>query len=229
MKTSYWLDNSTLPRFAKLSKNIKVDVAVVGGGITGITAAYLLKRAGRTVALIERDRCCRCDTGHTTAHLTCVTDMRLPKLVKTFGRDHAKAVWDAGLAAIECIHDNVQREEISCDLRQVPGYLHAPLKKKRVHGREFMNEAKLARDLGFDATDVKSVPLVNRPGMQVANQPKFHPVKYLKGLLAPIPGGGSYVFEHAEVEELSDKPLRIKANGHSIECKYGVIATHVPL
>src|SRR5689334_17847434 len=108
--TSYWLEKPALPRFARLNKNIKVDVVVVGAGMTGITAAYLLKRAGRTVALLERDRCARCDTGHTTAHLTCVTDLRLHELVKKFGRDHAQATWDAGLAAIEQIRENVQRE-----------------------------------------------------------------------------------------------------------------------
>src|SRR5438477_9431972 len=101
--TPYWLDSATLPRFSKLSQDIDVDVAVIGGGITGVTAAYLLKKAGRRVALIERDRCARVDTGHTTAHLTCVTDTRLSTLVKDCGRDHAQAVWDAGLAAIEQI------------------------------------------------------------------------------------------------------------------------------
>src|SRR5438105_4923560 len=101
---SVWSARSKLPRFPKLDTNLKVDVALVGGGITGITAAYLLKKAGRSVALLERDRCGSHDTGHTTAHLTHVTDLRLHKLVDTFGRDHAQAVWDAGLAAMNQIH-----------------------------------------------------------------------------------------------------------------------------
>jgi len=54
---SVWTARSTMPRFARLKKNLKVDVAIIGGGITGITAAYLLKQAGRKVALLERDRC----------------------------------------------------------------------------------------------------------------------------------------------------------------------------
>src|SRR5688572_13309549 len=93
---SYWMDTARLRRFAPLDRDLRVDVAIVGGGITGITIAYLLKRAGRTVALLERDRCARADTGHTTAHLTHVTDLRLKQLVDKFGRDHAQAVWDAG-------------------------------------------------------------------------------------------------------------------------------------
>src|ERR1041384_7383139 len=105
---SYWIGSAKLPRFPKLGKDNKVDVAVIGGGITGITAAYLLENAGRTVSLLERDRCARVDTGHTTAHLTYVTDLRLHQLVKYFGRDHAQATWDAGRAAIDQVRTLIE-------------------------------------------------------------------------------------------------------------------------
>src|SRR6185436_11619442 len=97
--SSYWIDSAPLPRFSKLERNVEVDVVVIGGGIMGITAAYLLKQAGRTVALLERERCARVDTGHTTAHITAVTDLTRQQLVKTFGKDAARGVWDAGAAA----------------------------------------------------------------------------------------------------------------------------------
>ena len=70
----YWHDSSQMPRFSRLERDLRVDVAIIGGGITGMTAAYLLKRAGKTVAVIDRDRLGGVDTGHTTAHVTCVTD-----------------------------------------------------------------------------------------------------------------------------------------------------------
>jgi len=83
MKTqSYWQE--TAPRvgpFPSLNSNLDVDVVVIGGGLTGITAAYFLKKEGAKVALLERDRFGCCDTGHTTAHLTYVTDERLHRLV----------------------------------------------------------------------------------------------------------------------------------------------------
>ena len=230
MNKSYWRATSRLPKFPKLSKNLKVDVVVIGAGITGVTAAYLLKRAGKKVALLERDLCAQADTGHTTAHLTCVTDLRLYDLAKNFGRDHAQAVWDAGLAAIDVISENVERAKIECEFTRIPGYLHAPIDKNAPDERNnFQKEAKLANELGFPVTYLESVPLFHRPGMRVPNQAKFHPLKYLAGLLARIPGGGSHVFERSEVEEVTDKPLAAKANGHTIDCGYVVIATHVPL
>lgn len=80
---------------------MNVDVVVVGAGITGITTAHLLEETGLTVALIERERVASMDTGHTTAHLTCITDVELQGLARNFGDDHAQAAWDAGAAAID--------------------------------------------------------------------------------------------------------------------------------
>lgn len=227
---SYWLSSSRVPRFNKLARDVKVDVAVIGGGITGITTAYLLKKAGHSVALLERDRCCRVDTGHTTAHLTYVTDKRLSVLVKQFGRDHAQAAWDAGRAALGMISEIVEAEDIDCDFNLAPGYLHAPLggddKKER---RQLEEDARLAQELGFDATFLESIPTVERPGICFANQARFHPLRYLAALLACIPGEGSQVFENSEAEEFHDNPRSVTANGHTVTCDYVVIATHVPL
>src|SRR5881394_1369190 len=97
----FWIDSVPIKRFPRLQKQLNVDVVVVGAGITGITTAYLLKQAGLTVALIERERVASIDTGHTTAHLTYVTDLELQKLARNFGSNHAQAVWDAGAYAID--------------------------------------------------------------------------------------------------------------------------------
>src|SRR5579859_1431233 len=96
----HWKQDLRRPQFPALDRNLETDVVVIGGGLTGITAAWLLKDAGAKVVLLERRRCAGADTGHTTAHLTYVTDERLHHLVKVFGRDAAKAFWEAGCAAI---------------------------------------------------------------------------------------------------------------------------------
>src|SRR4026209_391646 len=120
-----WIDTARIQKFPKLEKNLSVDVVVVGAGVTGITTAYLLKKAGSTVALIERERVASINTGHTTAHHTHVTDVPLRQLVRNFGDDHAQAAWDAGVAAIEEIERIVDEERIECEFARVPAYLHA--------------------------------------------------------------------------------------------------------
>ena len=86
----YWADNTPAPRFSSLKEDLDVDVLIVGAGIAGLAAAYLLKRAGCTVALVERGRCVEGDTAYTTAHLPCVTDARLTDpLAAAFSRPPA--------------------------------------------------------------------------------------------------------------------------------------------
>jgi glycine/D-amino acid oxidase-like deaminating enzyme/nitrite reductase/ring-hydroxylating ferredoxin subunit len=226
---SYWNDSSSMSRFPAIDRNLTVDVAVIGAGITGLTAAYLLKRAGLSVAVIDRGRCGGVDSSRTTAHVTCVTDANLSALVDTFGRDGAWAAWDAGLAAIEQIDRIVRREEIACEWTWVNGYKHASLEGGRDEQDALRGEAALASDLGFDARYCEAVPYVGLPGVEYGGQAKFHPRKYLAGLAACIDEGGSHIFEHTESTEISDDPLSVTANAHTISCNYVVIATHTPL
>jgi choline dehydrogenase-like flavoprotein len=121
------MDSTALPSFPRLERDQRVDIVVVGAGIVGLTTAYLMTKAGRSVAVVERDDAVEHDTGHTSAHLSMVTDAWLSELVDRFGRDHAQAAWDAGLAAIAQIDAIVRNEDIACDFAWVPGYLHRSL------------------------------------------------------------------------------------------------------
>jgi glycine/D-amino acid oxidase-like deaminating enzyme/nitrite reductase/ring-hydroxylating ferredoxin subunit len=226
----YWDDSSTMPRYAALEQDLDVDVVVVGAGITGLTAAYLLKQAGRTVAVLDRRRCGGVDSSRTTAHVTYVTDRHLRELVKAFGRDHAQAVWDAGLAAIDQIDTTIRQEQIDCEWTWVPGYKHATFDGDLDAARiDLAEEATLASELGFDATYLDPIPFLNRPGVVFDAQAKFHPRKYLAGLAKRIHGDGSHIFEHTESEQVTDDPLTVKARGRTIRCQSLVIATHTPL
>jgi glycine/D-amino acid oxidase-like deaminating enzyme/nitrite reductase/ring-hydroxylating ferredoxin subunit len=227
---TYWQQSAQLPSFGSLSQNIEVDVAIIGAGLTGITAAYLLKKSGVKVALVERARCAAADTAHTTAHLTYVTDTRLGELVKTFGRDGARAFWEAGMAAIDQIDEIVRRERLDCEFKWVPGFLHAALDDAKEKDRESLErDAQLAHEFGFQARFVEKVDYAGRCGVRFENQAKFHPLKYLTPLLKTIPGDGSYVFENTDAKDIEDDPLAIRAGRYKIRCQYLVIATHTPL
>jgi glycine/D-amino acid oxidase-like deaminating enzyme/nitrite reductase/ring-hydroxylating ferredoxin subunit len=232
---SYWEASSSIPRCPRLDRNLTVDVAVIGAGITGLTAAYLLKRSGRRVAVIDRRRCGGVDSTFTTAHVTCVTDTDLTDLVKHFGRDHAWAAWDAGLAAIEQIERIVREEDIDCEWTWVSGYKHAvPAAASNARPADdqrdaLRKEAETAADLGFEARYLEAVPFFNVPGVEYGGQAKFHPRKYLTALRNAIEGDGSFIFEHTESTGVTDEPLAVCANGHTISCGRVVIATHTPL
>src|SRR5215470_9976148 len=142
-----WIDDTQIRKFPKLQRNISADVLVVGAGVTGITTAYLLKKAGLTVALIERERVASIDTGHTTAHLTYVTDVQLQHLVRNFGKDHAQATWDAGVAAIDEIERIVEGEGIDCGFARVPAYLHA---RVGASSKEEVSSLKKEADVGAE-------------------------------------------------------------------------------
>ena len=225
----YWADSASLPTFPKLDGDLTVDVVIIGGGIAGLTTAYLTSAAGRSVAVIERDRCAMIDTGHTTAHVTMVTDTRLNELSRSFGKTHAQAAWDAGLAAIAEIDTIIREHDISCEFEWVSGYLHAPGgRADSSEAKSFDEDARLAAELGFDVDVIGDVPLVGGPGLHVANQARFHPRKYLAGVVAAIRENGGRIFEHTEAEEFRDDPRGVKANGHWIHAADIVIATHNP-
>jgi len=228
--TPYWAESLPSQGFAPLDHDEHADVVVVGGGITGLTAAYLLATAGKGVVLLERAELGEIDTGHTTAHLTMVTDTRLRELVDRLGRSHAQAVWDAGLAAIHQIDTIVRDRGINCSFGWVDGYLHAPIGSHQAEEADtFRDDAALARELGFDAAFVGDVPLAGGPGMRVDGQARFHPRRYLAGLARAVVAAGGRIYERSAVEEFSGEPLGATANGFAVTADDVVIATHNPL
>ena len=92
---SYWLDSTYETNYPTLEKDIKVDIVIIGGGITGITTALLLKEEGYKVALIEADKIGQGTTGHSTAYITSQHDIIYSNLISTMGIGKAKQYADA--------------------------------------------------------------------------------------------------------------------------------------
>ncbi len=229
---SYWIASTRRPRFAPLDGDRQVDVVVIGAGITGLTTAYRLKRAGKRVAVLEQHDVAVAETGHTTAHLTEAFDTGLDRLVRAFGRGGARAVWDAGRMAIDHIEATCREASIDADFQRVPGYFFALRPEDRDRLEE---EAKLARELGFvaDVVDDAPFPPMRHGAMRLANQARFHPRKYLLPLAQAIPGEGSFVAIHTHVGAWTGgeagEPWRVTAGGHVVTAEHLVFATHQPI
>lgn len=228
---SLWMD-APLPDFPALTQDIDVDVLVVGAGITGITTAYLLVQEGVRVALIDREKVASAETGRTTAHLTYVTDEPLHALVDKFGADAARKFWEAGAVAIDTIERIVEETGDDAEFIRVPGYLHTRIgsKPSRKEIDSLRKGAELAESFGFDAAFVESTPYGGVPGVRFAEQAKFHPRRYLKGLLGEIEQRQGAIFEQTALQAVeAGDPMIVHANGCKVRCKFLVIATHNPL
>lgn len=221
----YWFDSVKRKPLPRISKSLSADALVVGGGLMGVTAAYLLARAGQKVVLLERDEIGAGDTGNTTAHLTSVMDTRLTDLSETFGDGGARALWDAGEAAIHQIREIAAECKIDCDLSSVPGYLHLP----GISEEDLESDGKVASRLGIDAEYVQSVPFVGKPGLRFPNQARFHPIKYIRALVSQVERMGGQVYEGANADEFLNDGRTVRTGSFSIEASKTIIATHTPV
>lgn len=115
---SFWVAKGAAPAFPSLQGDLSVDVAIVGGGIVGLTAAVLLKRAGRTVAVLESRRVGQQVTGHSTAKVTSQHGLTYAQLIDSFGEDGARIYAEANQAGLEQIASFVSEMQIDCDFER---------------------------------------------------------------------------------------------------------------
>jgi glycine/D-amino acid oxidase-like deaminating enzyme/nitrite reductase/ring-hydroxylating ferredoxin subunit len=235
-RRGYVIDQSlwrahALPRLPNRPLPKEVDVVIVGAGITGLTAAYLLKRSGKRVAVFDRERIGAGETGNTSAHLTYVTDARITDLQKRFGDQGAQLAWRGGAAAIDLI-ESLAENGINCGFRRVPGFLCAPFTDDGdpdAARTALRDDARVANALGFAAQFTETGPVTGKPAVSFADQGIVHPLEYIAGLALIVDGEGSVVVEEAEVGDVIQDPLAVIVNGETIGCQDLLIATHVPI
>ncbi|MBD2089733.1 FAD-dependent oxidoreductase [Microcoleus sp. FACHB-1515] len=227
--TSIWQAIAAPTTYPPLARDLAVDVAIVGGGITGLTTALLLKRAGLSVAVLEALEIETSATSHTTGHISEVPDIGYRELIANFGEDAARLAVQSRRAAIDRIASIVQEEQIDCGFEYLPGYLYS---ESYSDLDSIDAEAKAARKLGVQVNTTTSLPLPfpTTKGIVFPNQAQFDGVAYVQALARSIDGGGSYVFEQTRVVDISgDSPTRVYTRQGTIAAQKVVLATHTPI
>jgi glycine/D-amino acid oxidase-like deaminating enzyme/nitrite reductase/ring-hydroxylating ferredoxin subunit len=223
---SYWNATAPAPDFPELVGDIKVEVAIVGGGIVGITTARMLKDRGVTVAVIEGRKVGRQVTGKSTAKVTSQHSVIYQTLEQKFGEDRARLYADAQQAGVAKIRSLASQYGIECDLEEKPAYVYTRDEKK---SETIEKEVDIARRLGLPAQLVREtgLPFEVRCAMRFDDQAQFHPTKYVAGLAQTIPGDGSYVYEHSRAMDW--EPTRVVTRRGTVRARHVVMATHLPL
>ena len=225
---SFWLDSTAKTSFPQM-QNVTVDVAIVGAGITGITAAYLLKKAGKTVALVEAQQIAASASGHTTAKVTSLHQLIYADLIDRHGEDKARLYGESNQAAVEFVASTVEQEGIDCDFKRNETYSFAESKDNL---DKIQKEYDAAVKLGLPAQFVTqtTLPFEIAGALKFTNQGEFHVRKYLLHLVNTIPGDGSYVFEDSRVQTVEEAtPCKVFANDTTLQATDVLLTTHIPI
>ena len=226
---SLWVDTAEKTDLPKLEGPLRVDVAIVGGGIAGLTAAALLKQQGARVAVLEAGRVGTGVTGHTTGKVSSLHQLVYRELRRSFGIEGARIYGEANQAAIEQVARLVETEAIECDFQRVSNYTYAESDSGL---KEVEEEAAIALKLGLPAEFTRSVPLPYpvAGAVRFSDQAQFHATKYLVGLARSVAGDGSHVFEQTRATEVKDdSPCRVSTEAGSVIADAVIIATNFPI
>jgi glycine/D-amino acid oxidase-like deaminating enzyme/nitrite reductase/ring-hydroxylating ferredoxin subunit len=226
---SYWRDFIDLPEFPRLDKDINVDVVIVGGGITGITSAYLLVNEGLRVAILEAGKLLNGTTGHTTAKITAQHDVIYDELIHNFGRSKARLYYEANEEALRFIKKNVNEQQINCDFSGQDAYIYATTDQ---YARKLEKEAEAYKKIGINGGLVDKIPFNFKiqNGLVMKNQAQFHPIKYLSHLIQIITEKGGLIYENTTAVNVDTgkRPTVLTREGPRVKGNYVLSCSHFP-
>jgi glycine/D-amino acid oxidase-like deaminating enzyme/nitrite reductase/ring-hydroxylating ferredoxin subunit len=228
---SVWQETTpTLPSERRARE--ECNVCIIGAGISGLTAAYLLQQDGREVQLIDAFDIGAGESGRTTAHLTAVLDDRFFELEKLFGGQNTRLAARSHDAAIDTIERIVREAELDCDFERVDGVLFCSNPDQKV----LLNrEARAAVSAGFgDMVAIDSLAMPNvrfdGPALRFPRQAMFHVGKYLQGLARAVMARGGHIATGTKAVAVEEGELArvVLEDGRKIRARHVVVATNTP-
>ena len=226
---SLWLAAQSSTTYPPPSDERAFDVLVLGGGITGLTTALLLKRRGARVAVVEAGRVGAGVSGNNTAKVTALQSTMLTSISGTRGSDVADEYAVRSLAAVELVAELAAAEGIECDLQRREA-LTVAVRDSELSDVEQEYEAARRAGLPVDMTASVDLPYPVAGAVRLRDQIEFHPVKYVSGLAAAVDGDGCRVFEDTRAMSVSEgSPMRVETTRGMLTGDRVVVATHYPV
>jgi len=235
---SLWHASTSIAPFSPLTKDLSVDVVIVGAGLAGLTSAYLLIKSGKSVAVLEDSMIGSGETGRTTAHLTNEIDNRYYRVAFLHGEEGARLAAESQTQAIDMIERIVNELHIDCDFERLDGYLFV---NKQQDGKELKKELKAVHNAGIaDAVLLDSVPsdtFISGPCLRFSHQAQFHPLKYLAALTDAVIDRGGAIYTNTHVESFESeggsegkKPVKITTSDkRNVQATTLIVATNSPV
>lgn len=225
----YWIASTDVTDYPALNEDISVDVVIIGGGIVGISCAYLLKKEGLKVAVLEADRIVQGTTGHTTAKITSQHGLIYNKIQNQMGADLAKQYAAANESAIHEIKKIADDNNIDCDYISQPAFVYTQQEK---YIKKISDEVKTASNLGIKASYVDEIPfpMSIKAAVRFDNQAQFHPRKYLLALAKGIHNNDGHIFEQSRAVDIEESSSYVitTAQGKKVTAEKIIIASHYP-
>ncbi|GAB3756586.1 FAD-dependent oxidoreductase [Microlunatus parietis] len=228
---SVWLATAELPRHPALAADLEVDVAVVGGGLVGLTTALLVARDGARVAVLEAAGIGAGTSGRTTGKVTSQHGLIYADLADRHGGDVARGYAEANQEGLAKVAELAGQLPVDCEDSRLPAFAYAV----RPEGRErIAAEVLAAQQAGLPATGTTDVPLPFpvSAAIRFDDQLLIHPGRYLAGLAGAVSAAGGMIFDGTRIGEFDKRGndgVRLTAvNGVRVHADRAVLATLLP-
>lgn len=225
---SLWREAYTAVLYPKLDQELRVDVVVIGGGITGLTTAYLLQKSGKRVAVIEKDTIGGGTTGRTTGKVSSQHSTIYHDFSERLGEKTARIYGQANQNAVELVEEIIHTEDIPCEWHRQDNYIYTTDPEQI---ESLKQEADTAAKIGLPSSFVTESPLPFPivGAVKFTDQARFHSQKYVIGLATTIEKAGGKIFEHSNVVSIRDgSPGSVRTKSGKIIADHIVVATNVP-
>src|SRR3954471_13461067 len=227
--TPLWIATGPGTTFDAVADPLDADVAVLGGGIAGLTTALLLQEQGADVAVIEADRIGLGATARATVKVTAGHGLRYTQIARRHGEDAARTYAEANVAAIGSIGSIVTRHAVDCSFERRRHIVCAEDEQTR---RQLLEEVELERKIGLPVSFAPSsdLPLDVAGCLVMDEQAQFHPRRYLLGLADAFVRAGGAIFEGSRATRIEDHgSCTVEVNGTAIRADDVVVATGAPI